>query len=91
MLDAEMGGALKAAQTTGNLNYPTERDLDLMIWCFNHITQASCSEMFRQVHVYFDGRINMDPVLAAAATNTDSTPSTSWVTRTSTSTASVRK
>ncbi|KAI8884909.1 hypothetical protein K501DRAFT_312278 [Backusella circina FSU 941] len=47
-------------------DYPTDTELLLFAYCLTNRDEPSCAVFFRFAHYLFAGRINTDPVLAAA-------------------------
>ena len=70
--------------------YPTDIDLDLILFCLNNNTESSCVDFFRFVHFFFSARLSSDPTLAAYLVNLGLDPPDTDIV-TNTQTTSVRK
>lgn len=70
--------------------YPTEIDMDLLIFCLNNQEQDSCANLFRIIHFFFSARLTQDPELMDYLLSLGvDVPETDIYTSTSTSTTSV--
>lgn len=73
-----------------NEEYPTDIDMDLIMYCINDWEQPSCVEFFRFAHFFFMARVPNDPELADYLIELGiAPPDDDPFTRTSTSTFSV--
>jgi hypothetical protein len=71
-------------------DYPTEIDLDLIVFCLNNVSEETCVDFFRFVHFFFAARLASDPALTDFLIQVGVEPNTDILfTQTSTATTSV--